>query len=213
MFKYLLCLSFLAFGSAHAVVIDTTTGGYSSVSPFGEPTTATYGQTITTDSSGGYLDSFSFFMTGLNEDFKAYVYKWDGFKAAGNALYESGTTSIGNPGNTFREVTFNPNILLSGSSQYVLFFSTSGFHDGQENINRWGYVNDENAYIGGSFVYDRSGNYFSQLTSNTWDSHGNDGWGDLAFKVQIIAVPEPSLISTLFFGMAVLLISVRRKHK
>ncbi|MFQ6332653.1 PEP-CTERM sorting domain-containing protein [Methylophilus sp. 3sh_L] len=213
MIKFLACLSLLAFGTAQATVIDTTTGGYVSVSPFGEPTTATFGQTITTDSSGGYLDNFSFYMTGLSENFKAYVYAWDGFKAVGNALYDSATTNIGNPGSTFQEVTFNPNVLLAGSTQYVLFFSTAGFHDGVTNVNSWGYVDNENAYIGGSFVYDRNGNDFLQLTTNRWDSHGTDGWGDLAFKLQISAVPEPSAISAFFLGMGVVLTAFRRKHK
>lgn len=210
MFKFLFCLLVLMATSAQAEVIDTTSEGYSSVAPFGEPTTATYGQTITTNSIGGYLNSFSFYMTGLNENFKAYIYQWDGFKAVGNALYESQITNIGNHGTSFQEVTFKPNVLLSATTQYVLFFSTSGFHDGEENINRWGYVDNEAAYSGGSFVYDRSGNNFSSLTSNTWTSHGSDGWGDLAFKLQISSVAEPSPFISLFLGLPVVFAYVKR---
>ena len=89
-------------------VIDTILGwnGSASVSAFGLPNTATYGQTVTVPLSDPYLSSFTFeFNLPASNTFKGYVFAWDGTKAAGPSLYTSPTMSTAGTG--FQAVTFN----------------------------------------------------------------------------------------------------------
>lgn len=195
-----------------AQTIDTTTYTSSPVGPFGQPDSSVYGQTITTDSLGGKLESFSFYLRPLNEEFKAYVYAWDGLKATGSALYESSVNNIGTGFSGYQEVTFNPNVNLSSNSSYVLFFSTTGLFDGSANVNSWALAGEH--YSGGDFVFTNAGNDFTKITSTEWSYTGSPAFGDLAFKAVITSVPEPSNLSLSLLGLTLLgLASKARKTR
>lgn len=203
--------------------IDTTPSwdGTNSAGYFGEPDSATYGQTISTDTTGDMLTSFTFYLSPLNLDFKAFVYQWDGIKAVGPALYSSAVTNIGDSFTGFRATTFNTgSVLLAANTEYVLFLSTSGVQTQRFNTNTWGALSRD-AYSGGEFVFHNSGNDPSSLLAAAgWDCpSGCDYLGrgaDLAFKASIapapVAVPEPSTLVMAAFGAVLVGAAVRRRR-
>ena len=202
--------------------IDTAASwdGTSNAGFFGEPDTATYGQTISTDTAG-VLKSFTFYLSPLNLDFKAFVYQWDGAKAVGPALYSSAVTNIGDSFTGFRATTFNTDsVLLGANKEYVLFLSTSGVQAQRFNTNTWGALSRD-AYSGGEFVFHNSNNDRSSLLAAAgWDCpSGCDYLGrgaDLAFKASIepvaTAVPEPSTLVLAVLGAGLLGAAVRRRR-
>lgn len=204
--------------------IDTTPSwnGTNSASYFGEPDSATYGQTISTDATGGVLTSFTFYLSPLNLDFKAFVYQWDGAKAVGPALYSSAVTNIGDSFTGFRATSFNTGgVSLAANTAYVLFFSTSGVQAQRFNTNTWGALSTD-AYAGGEFVFHNSSNDPSSLLAAAgWDCpSGCDYLGrgaDLAFKASIapalVAVPEPSALVLALAGLGLVGAAVRRRTK
>lgn len=211
----------LATAAGATTSIDTTPfwNGSSNASYFGEPDTATYGQTITTDAAGGVLQSFTFYLSPLNLDFRAFVYEWDGIKAVGPALYGSAVTNIGDGFAGFQAVTFNTGAVALGANKaYVLFFSTSGVQAEKFNTNTWGALTT-NAYAGGEFVLHNSSNDLSSLLNPAgWDCpSGCDFLGrgvDLAFKTSIApaAVPEPSALVLAVVGAGLVGAAMRRRR-
>ena len=195
--------------ASHAQSIDTTPlwNGVESIQPFGIPDTATYGQTIHTDAGGGSLNGFSFYLESLAASFSAYVFAWDGAagRAAGPALFGSGPISVDAAGPGFHQVSVaTGGLALSGNSDYVLLFTTSGQQAGQlTGGTSWGFISDSSAYDGGAFVYFNNGNAFGALNSQSWD--GANIGGDLAFTADIGAVaapvPEPSSYALMIAGL------------
>jgi hypothetical protein len=192
--------------------------GTTNSGPFGEPDTATFGQSITTDAAGGLLQSFTFYLSPLDLDFRGYVFEWDGSKAVGPALFTSAVTNIGDAGTGYKPVTMTTgDIALKPSQQYVLLFSASGLQAGRLNTNSWASLRT-NAYTGGEFVFHNSGNDISTLHDAAgWDCgdgcgfHGNGA--DLAFKAQISAVPELETYSLMLAGLGFVgLLSKRRSR-
>ncbi len=104
-----MALGFLTQAGANTI-IDTTPAwnGSSGISSFGNPNTATYGETITAPTNGDtQLENFTFFINGPSQQsFKGYVYAWNGSEATGPALYTSPTMSLAG-GNAYEATTFN----------------------------------------------------------------------------------------------------------
>ena len=227
-------LSKLVFGALTAVAagavgatqsIDTHTGwnGSMSMGPFGEPDTATFGQSITTDDAGGLLQSFTFYLEPLDLDIRAYVFQWDGMKTVGSALFASQTFNIGASFSGFKAVTVSTDGLkLGANTQYALVFSSSGIQAEKYNTNNWA-VRSTNVYSGGEFIFHNSGNDINSLGADFgWDC--GDGCGfmgngaDLVFKAQIDAlppvgnVPEPGTYALLLAGLALVGTAARRSR-
>lgn len=205
---YLFALSFV--GSVNAGVIDTTPNwdGNSSISSFGEPNTATYGQTFTAGSETS-LDSFTFYLNDRENpdftDFEAFVMGWDGEKATGSILYQSEplSTTNNNGSDGFEEFTINTaGVTLNSGSQYVAFFSASNLFDSVFGNSIWG-ITYNDIYSGGQFVFINNGSNFSSLTSDAWFGLENS---DLAFSMTFsdgsVSVPEPGTLALLMLGLA-----------
>ena len=192
---------FVCATSANAISIDTTSLADSSVNAFGNPNTATYGQTINLGSNAGILNSFSFFLGPLDQSFKAYVYQWDGLKATGSALFESEAINIGSSFSGFAEVLVNTGeVNLNANTDYALFFSTSGLQNVQ-SVNFWQHSYSD-IYSMGRFIFINNGNNFDLITTQYWD---NFVTGDLAFKANISdinTVPVPA--AAWLFGSALI---------
>lgn len=198
-------------GKAQAgTLIDTTPGwnGSQGMSLFGEPNTATYGQTFTVGSDN-VLNDFSFWVNDLlsggpdSTDFAAYVMEWDSAtsRAKGNILYESGMQSTTGAAGMEKFVFNTGGTVLTSDKQYVAFLSASNFFDGVTGRSAVGAIRN-GVYNGGTFVYNNNGANFSALTANQWSSSASF---DLAFQASFsqasASVPEPSsMLGLLAFG-------------
>jgi hypothetical protein len=147
--------------------------GTSSISSFGEPNTATYGQTFTVPLDYVQLNSFSFLVDDFSDpgpiNFVAYIMAWDGFKATGDILYQSDPyTTAGSP--EFETFIFSTGgLLLEAEQKYVAFLSASTQFDGVTGRGRMAIVSS-NPYSGGEFVFINNGSDFNLLTSSNWAS-------------------------------------------
>jgi hypothetical protein len=140
---------------------------------------------------------------------------WDGAKATGPVLYESGAMSL--PGSGFTPVTFTTGGLnLTTGSQYVLFINSSTLFDG---------INDEgtmanttsptDSYAGGEFAFLNHGSNFNAVTTDNWQLGWTGPGGDTAFKAEFSngapPVPEPTSLALLASGAFPLLRRIRRR--
>ncbi|WP_334108904.1 FxDxF family PEP-CTERM protein [Methylobacillus sp.] len=196
----------LAYASAaSANTISTMDYWDSTVSPFGTPDTATYGQTITIGDTAQVLESFSFILSDLRVAFTVEVGSWTGSRVD-EVIYRSDPFKFAATSD-YMEIMAFPDVTLNADSQYVLYFTTSGIQSDVESMNEWGFTPDE-AYAGGTFVYLNNGNDRSQLTSVDWNT---DLGGDLAFTATLAPVPEPSMYGLLLAGLGLLGFAARRK--
>jgi hypothetical protein len=207
-------------------LIDTTSALIgSTIYPFGETQSSTYGQTFTVTGTETRLDSFSFRLNDYDPNpstvsFNAYVYAWDGTKSAGPQLFASGALSTTHNGGLEGYEQFligTGGLELVSGQQYVAFFNASGFfHDGIVNsVSTWE-LTSQDAYTGGQFVYDLTGDDFGSLMTGAWtcsalscpfDMRGRDTW----FRANFSTVPEPSTFMLTLAGAAVLGLARRRR--
>ena len=195
-------------GQAGAVTTITSLPFASSIQPFGETNTATYGQTITVPAGDNVLDSYSFWLDDYLDpdyvDFAAYVMAWDGSKAAGPILWQSAPQSTTNNGGLdgYEGFTFNTGgVALTGGAQYVLFLSASDYFDGSTGTSF--IPSGATAYDGGGFFFLNNGSDFSALTVQNWDQWPD--W-DMAFEASfssgdVIPAPGAVLLGALGTGL------------
>ncbi|WP_287110504.1 PEP-CTERM sorting domain-containing protein [Methylobacillus sp.] len=201
---FMLSLAFASAASANTT-ISTLDDWDSSVSPFGTPETATYGQTITIGDKAQILESFSFILSDLSAAFTIEVGSWTGSRV-GEILYASDPFKFVATSD-YMEITAFPSVTLAANSQYVLYFTTSGIQDDVTSTNEWGFTPDE-AYAGGTFVYLNNGNDRSQLTGADWRT---DLGGDLAFTATLAPVPEPSIYGLMLVSVGLVGFAARRR--
>ena len=202
-------------GTARATTIDTTAtwDGIEAIGSFGETDTATYGQTFNLSAgSDTSLDSVTFYVDDFSNpdsiDFAFYLYEWDGTKITGSSLFESAPMSTSNAVG-FEALTVNTGgVTLSTGTDYVFFLSASNFFDGEPGNGKMGFLNP-GPYSGGTFVFMNNGSDFGLLSTASWSIWAA---GDLAFTMELSAVPEPSTLLLLGSGL-VGLGFVRRRFK
>jgi hypothetical protein len=192
-------------------VIDTTVPanpangrGNAVIGPWGEPNSATFGQTITVPAVDNTLANFTFFVddytVGVPEefdqdviDYQAFVYAWDVVNnhATGPALYSSGPlATIG--ADDFETISIDTGALpLASGNVYVVFLSSSNLFDAVNGRGKMSSRSD-NPYAGGMTVICNSGDDFGLLVSQPWDVLRPAE--DMAFQVTF--VPEPSGAAT-----------------
>ena len=207
-------------------LIDTTLAPIgSTIYPFGETQSSTFGQTFTVTGTETVLDSFSFRLDDYDPSastvsFKAYVYAWDGAKSAGPQLFASGALSTTHNSGLEGYEQFlidTGGLELVSGQQYVAFFNASGFfYDGIANTVATWELTGQDAYKGGQFVYDLTGDDFGSLMTSAWtcsamtcpfDMRGRDTW----FQANFSSVPEPSTLMLTLAGAAVLGLARRRR--
>lgn len=194
--------------------------------------TQTFGEVVTVPQGDTSLTSFSFFFNDRNVtpylgpvNFGGYVMAWDGSKATGPILFDSGLVSSTNNHGTgltngqdraadhelFEFSTGG--ISLSAGSQIVLFISTSNFYDGSlrqadlpwiSTFRGPGIPDAPKAYPSGYAVYSNNGGDFSSLSNQNWGAARD---ADLAFVASFAApVPEPNLYALLVAGLILVLV-------
>ena len=188
---------FAAFGSTQASASTTRVrptintfkawDGSQNVIEFGCPNTTTYGQVITVPAGKTLLNKFTFawenYAGSGSMVVRGEVYAWDGTKATGASVFESGTRTIAFGDALFHKEVFKPNgKSVTPGAQYVLFASIDKNFEqctGSYTLG-WASVAD-GTYSGGTFVYQNNGGDESQWTSSSWSTFGID----LAFKAYL----------------------------
>ena len=200
-------------GAASVAGAQTTIGapGGSSVSPFGEPNTQTYGQTFTVPTNGdNALNAFSFWMAPATDlSFRGYVFAWDGAtsRATGSALFTSSIMSAPTSGSGFQQVTVSTGgVSLTGGSMYVAFLSASGLAG--SSTTQWEFGTGD-TYAGGEFVFMNNGENTGAWTTGTWNTDHAGTNRDVRFEMQFSAtqmsqVPEPATVALSATGLLAL---------
>jgi hypothetical protein len=190
-------LGVIAFAPAQASVnpnaahgtINTVKGWdhSSTIGSFGCPNTTTYGEVITIPSGKTKLNKFIFYVTdgGATGSMvvRGEVYAWDGSEATGSAVYESDPRTVSYGDTDFHPMRFNAGgAAVTAGSQYVIFASIDKDYESctDNYVQNWGEVSDD-AYAGGTFVFQNNGGDESQWTATPWTVFGLD----LAMKVTI----------------------------
>ena len=205
-------------GQAEALVTISTMPHGGTSAPFGEPDSATYGQTVTVPLIDNQLNSFSFWLSDWQNpdfvDFAAYVMQWDGAKATGPVLWQSAPQSTTNNGGAggFEMFTFNTGRLqLVSGQKYVLFISASEYFDSL--TGQASFYTASVDYPEGNFVFMNNGSDFSMLTTNTWSDvyFGGCHNSDLAFEATFSSIPAPSAV--LLGSIGISMFTWFRRHR
>jgi hypothetical protein len=166
-----------ALAAAASAFADTTYDNFNGYidfwHPFGNPNTATYGETFTAPTNGDVnLQDFGFYMGSpfLAGDIllRAYIATWTGTQA-GTLLYTSADFDFANTGDD--HITFSTGgLTLTPGASYVAFLSVSelyGLSSGEAYISQ-----GDPTIPGGNFVYYNNGGDFAALFNSTWDATG-----------------------------------------
>jgi len=103
------------------------------------------------------------------------VYAWDGTKATGSALYESGPRTISYHNTAFRREKFPAAISATPGAQYVLFASIDKDYEQRTNGYELAWASeDDSAYAKGTFVYQNNAGDEGQRTTSAWQVYGID---------------------------------------
>lgn len=193
-------------------ILDTTPfwDRTSVITWFGEPNTATYGQTFTVPATDNVLNSFTFL---LRQDdpapspFQFFVMAWDSTnrRAAGPVLFASSPLTTSDRGIMKSYTILTGSLRLISGMQYVAFINCSNLFDGEEdNTAMAGLTRD--AYPGGAFVFLNNGDQFDRVREDPWTINWLAAGGDAAFIARFSpggggeVVPEPGGWTLLLCG-------------
>lgn len=169
--------------------LDYTAAGDGTISPFGQPDTATYGQTITVPDGPETLESFSFAVDlPATVVFRGVVQAWDPAEghATGPVLYQSDATSTAGTG--VETVTFTPDVAVT-PGPYVLYLTVTYDYATAVGTGNFPWHNSD-VYPDGAFVWHNNADDLAALTSEQWDNAG-DRPADAVFSVVYAAPVVP----------------------
>lgn len=191
----------VATPAVHAAeIIDNSGSVNGTISPFGSPNTATYGQTFV--SPGQRLNSFSLFLTGGTPgadllNFRGFIGTWTGDRL-GSVLWTSDIRTADQVG-SLQEIAFNTgSINVMSGITYVAFLSISGL--GSQQGGTFSMPTAPNSSIAGNFVFQNNGDNFASLSSAGWSIPSLDAQFKASFD-QVSAVPEPGTWALMILGL------------
>jgi hypothetical protein len=177
---------------------------------FGEPNTATYGQTFTVPETDNVLNSFTFLLRQDDPEpspFQFFVMAWDpaNQRAAGPVLFASVPLTTSDRAVMKSYTILTGSLRLISGMQYVAFINCSNLFDGEEdNTAMAGLTRD--AYPGGAFVFLNNADRFDRVRLDPWTSNWLAPGGDAVFTAQFSpggageVVPEPGGWTLLLCG-------------
>ena len=179
-----------------ALIVDTTPAwnGITDLRNFGENGSSTYGQVFTVPTGETTVTAFTFYLNDFDQNvpinFAGYIKAWDGTKAVGANLYESGlratTGALG-----FEPFTFTGSTNVVEGGQYVAFLSVIGYIDGLPDRGSMAGGLPASTYPGGDFVSSNSLT-FAELTTSAWNVGSNV---DTAFNLQFGIFSDPPIVT------------------
>ncbi|HEV7301932.1 MAG TPA: PEP-CTERM sorting domain-containing protein [Tepidisphaeraceae bacterium] len=128
--------------------------------------------------------------------FRFYLMAWDGEKASGSVLYESGTLEVTHSGAPATYVASVGALALTPVNEYVAFLSSSAVLDGIEDYGAMA-ATAGNTYEGGRHVFAINGSDLAALTTTAWSDSPRDFKADAVFTAHFAAapVPEPAALA------------------
>lgn len=183
--RCVVALAWLSTATASGATIDTVgTSAMGSISPFGKPSYATFGQTFVAPVGETHLGELTFWMQGgagsAQLQFSAYVVHWNGTRATGPILYES-PVRTGSPVSGMHPYIFGGNAVLTPGLEYIAFLSISEYYSNitATSVNTGlGWMGQ--TYAGGALRFLNNGADATLWTTTAWAE--NAGAPDLAFK-------------------------------
>lgn len=220
-----ICLALSCAALVRADISFNTTGswnGSSAVTPFGQPNTATYGQTFVAPTDN-VLQNFTFYLEGsAHLQVQGEVFAWSGALTGGNPpqgatgtpLFVSSPITVG-PTSGFQPVTVNTGgVVLTPGQDYIALLTISGpdptDYTNSSGTDLWGTIlfshvaNDG----GGGFNFDNNGGNYAAINSLPWDDFADFGDSAWIANFTSASVPEPGsvvLLATVLLGTGLLL--------
>lgn len=205
----LIAVALAGVHSAFALTtISTLASENGTISTYGVPNTATYGQTfIAPSATDTVLDSVQFKIDPLGTgdvNVRLHVGTWTGTKV-GSLIYTGSLVTLGSGLGWTNVVYSNLGINVVHNQAYVAFASVSNDYIG--GTAQWA-SSTAASYGNGTFVFLNNGNDAGQWTTTNWTSAGIDATFEMNF---VNAIPEPTTMSLLALGAAGLIAKRRRR--
>jgi PEP-CTERM motif len=215
---------------ATTTTYDTTYAwGGSGLSAFGNPNTATMGQTFVAPSAD-ILQGFTFYLSGAADlQFQAQVYAWSGSLTGGNGrqgavgspLYTSTPIPFGSTAGAFVPVNITTGgTTLTAGADYVALLTISGpnssNYGSSTGTDVFGYLPFSHVpgNGGGGLNYYNNASDYPDINAGFWDDfldYGDAAWTAI-FTSPTVPVPEPATLTIVGAGLAGLGM-VRRRRK
>lgn len=203
------CVLAVGVGTAQAASVSTLAQENSTISSWGLPDTAAYGQTFTLGAAS-VLNSLSFRINdgGTAVDFSAFIFAWGGDRTTGAALFSTGGATAGAA--SMETVTVGLGNTAVAPGQYVAFFQATS-----AGSSSWGSVAGLDAYAGGAFVFQNNTGNQGLFGTSPWSTNWQGPGSDLAFELTYDSprpIPLPAALPLMLVALGGLGIAARRRR-
>ncbi len=209
--KRLLALAVLSLGfslSSQATVITTLASEDSTISSWGLPDTAAYGQTFNLASAAD-LNSVLFRIddNGVVINYDLHIFSWSGNIATGASLASASGSTTGVSG--MSSISSSVGSLALAAGDYVAFFQATS-----NGAAMWGSNGSSDVYAGGEFVFQNNSGDTSEWTTSAWNTDWEGTDFDTAFELVFDRdsnpIPAPATIALFALGLGAL--GLRRRQ-
>ena len=200
----------LATAAASAATISTLGAEDSTIGSWGTGATSAYGQSFTFAADVDFESVTFRINSGAAINYDAYLYEMTGaaFTDVTTGGVIASVSGVAGGTGTMGSYTADFGSVALGAGTYAVFFQATG---GGASSN-WGRTLSDDAYAGGTFLFQNNGGDASQLNGGTL---GFGNFGDLAFEItydSIVApVPLPATALLLALPLAGLGFAGRRR--